>query len=148
MEILREFMRELKNPWLAFSVAMMAALIVLMFLMPIGKLSARDLGQWPDNEVSQWYRGLMQPDVPTLSCCGEADAYFCDDYYARDGKAYCKITDERDDAPLKRRHIDIGTEIEIPPNKLKFDRGNPVGHAIVFLSNANYVWCFVQAGGV
>jgi len=90
----------------------------------------------------------MQPDVPNLSCCGEADAYYCDDYYAKDGKAYCKITDDREDEPLRRRHVEIGTEIEIPINKIKWDRGNPTGHAIVFLSTTNYVWCFVQTGGV
>lgn len=97
-------------------------------------------------ELNEWYRGLMQPDVPTMSCCGEADAYYCDDYYARDGRAYCKITDDR--VVPGRPQVDVGTEIEIPPNKLKFDRGNPTGHSIVFLSRNLYTFCFVQNGGV
>lgn len=111
---------------------------------------ARDLGQWEDSDpvVSEWFKTLMQPDVPTASCCGAADAYWCDDYYARDGKAYCRITDLRDDGPLKRAHVDPGTEIEIPPNKLKHDAGNPSGHSVVFLSRGLYVYCFVQNGGV
>jgi hypothetical protein len=99
-------------------------------------------------ELDEWYASLMQPDVPTASCCGRADAYWCDDYFARDGKAYCRITDDRDDKPLGRPHVDVGTEIEIPTHKLKFDRSNPTGHAVVFLSRQLYVYCFVQAGGV
>ena len=111
---------------------------------------ARDNGQWENSDpvVRHWYKSLMQPDNPSISCCGESDAYWCDDYYARDGKAYCKITDDRDDAPLGRPHIPVGTEIEIPPNKLKWDRSNPTGHAIIFVSRSLYVHCFVQNGGV
>ena len=95
-----------------------------------------------------WYGSLMQPDNPQTSCCGLADAYWCDDYYSRDGKAYCKITDDRDDGPLGRPHVDIGTEIEIPPYKLKWDKGNPTGHSVVFLNWQLHVFCFVQTGGV
>ena len=97
-------------------------------------------------ELDAWYAGLMQPDNPTSSCCGKADAYWCDDYYARDGKAYCKITDDR--VVKGRPPVPVGTEIEIPPWKLKFDRGNPTGHAVVFLSSGGAVFCFVQGGGV
>lgn len=97
-------------------------------------------------ELDQWYAGLMQPDNPTVSCCGKTDAYWCDDYYARDGKAYCRITDDR--VVAGRPPVPVGTEIEIPNHKLKFDRGNPTGHHIVFLSSTGFVFCFVQGGGV
>ena len=40
------------------------------------------------------------------------------------------------------------TIIQIPPNKIKWDRGNPTGHTVVFLSSARYVYCFVQNGGI
>ena len=55
---------------------------------------ARDGGQWGNNDpvVTEWYKTLMQPDRPEVSCCGEGDAYWCDDYYVRDGKTFCKIT--------------------------------------------------------
>ena len=118
----------------------------------------RDLGQWGNTEpeVKAWFQALMQPDAPTRSCCGEADAYWCDDVHVRDGRTFCKITDDRDDKPLKRPHIDIGTEIEVPPNKIKWDRGNPTGHTIIFLASmawnssiyGRYVYCFVQSSGV
>ena len=99
----------------------------------------------PDHpEHHPWYGSLMQPDNPSASCCGLADAYWCDDYFARDGKAYCRITDGRDDKPLGRPHIPIGTEFEIPPYKLKFDRGNPTGHSVIFVNGQGHVWCFVQ----
>jgi hypothetical protein len=143
MEFWREMFREFKNPWLAFAVMCMLAIAILFFLMPIGSLRAHD-HEHP--ELNEWYATLMQPDNPTSSCCGEADAYYCDDYYARDGKAYCKITDDR--VVPGRPQVDVGTEIEIPDRKLKFDRGNPVGHAVVFLSSGGAVYCFVQNGGV
>ncbi|WP_257164706.1 hypothetical protein [Bradyrhizobium sp. SRS-191] len=111
---------------------------------------ARDLGQWggQDPDLRAWYESLMQPDVPTASCCGVADAYFCDDYRLHGGKAVCTISDDRPDGPRGRPHIDIGTVIEIPPYKLKWDAGNPTGHGIIFLSRNRYVFCYVQPGGV
>jgi hypothetical protein len=92
----------------------------------------------------------MQPDVPQMSCCGEADAYWCDELYLNHKKhsAVCRITDDRADEPRGRPHVAIGTEIEIPNNKLKWDRSNPTGHGIVFLSVHGYVFCYVQPGGV
>jgi hypothetical protein len=38
MEDLRDFMRELKNPWLAFAVVCMLALIVFLYSIPFGGL--------------------------------------------------------------------------------------------------------------
>jgi hypothetical protein len=150
METLRDFMRELKNPGLAFAVACMLAIIILFFLLPIGSLRAHDHDH---PELDEWYATLMQPDAPQVSCCGKADAYWCDDYYARDGKAYCKITDDRDDRPLSRPHIPVGTEIEVPTNKLKWDKSNPTGHAVIFVRGGSWdpstftVFCFVQSSG-
>jgi hypothetical protein len=113
-------------------------------------MSARDLGQWENGDpgLKQWYQALMQPDVPNASCCGEADAYWADEVHVRDGKTFAIVTDDRPDEPRGRPHIDIGTEIEIPDHKLKWDKSNPTGHGIVFLSRARYVFCYVQPGGV
>jgi hypothetical protein len=126
---------------------------VILFLCVFGYLhtcvAARDLGQWDaaDLEIRQWYQALMQPDVPTASCCGEADAYWADEIHVRNGKTYAVITDDRPDEPRGRPHVDIGTEIEIPNHKLKWDKSNPTGHGIVFLSRNRYVFCYVQPGG-
>jgi hypothetical protein len=115
----------------------------------IGGVNARDLGQWDavDPGIREWYQALMQPDVPNASCCGEADAYWADEVHVRNGKTYARVTDDRPDEPRGRPHIEIGTEIEIPNNKLKWDRANPTGHGIVFLSRGGYVFCYVQPGG-
>lgn len=136
------------NRYLALAVIAIVSLIVLLFSVRI--TPARDLGQWAEGNpvIKQWYEGLMQPDVPSASCCGEADAYWCDDYYARDGKAFCRITDDRPDEPRGRPHRDFGQEFEIPPNKLKWDRANPTGHGVIFLSRGDYVYCYVQPSGV
>ena len=114
------------------------ALVVLILALASSCAShARDLGQWDAGDLArrQWYQQLMQPDVPTASCCGEADAYWCDSYGAdAEGHAHCTISDDRPDEPRGRPHIDVGTVIQIPNNKLKWDKGNPTGHGIVFLS--------------
>jgi hypothetical protein len=104
-------------------------------------------------EFNEWYESLKQPDNPTTSCCGVADAYWADKLFVKDGKTYAVITDDRDDAMLGRPHVEIGTEIEVPDTKLKWDRGNPTGHAVIFLGGggyggSRYVFCFVQGGGV
>lgn len=150
--------------WLGVVVSCVVGLVVGLWLL-VSAVHARDLGQWGNNDpvVTEWYKTLMQPDRPEVSCCGEGDAYWCDDYHVRDSKTFCKITDDRPDEPRKRIHIDVGTEIFIPDYKLKYDQGNPTGHSIVFLSvsrsygadgtqndslNSYGVYCFVLNGGV
>lgn len=116
-----------------------------------GTAESRDLGQWENSDpaIRNWYQTLMQPDAPAMPCCGEADAYWADEVHVRDGKVYARITDERDDAPLRRPHIPPGTEFEIPREKLKWDRGNPTGHNVLFVGAGNgRVFCFVQNGGI
>ena len=128
----------------------MKALLWFMLLSTLSTgVLARDSGQWTNSDpaIRKWYQELMQPDNPSASCCGEADSYWADDTRTHNGKNYAVITDDRPDEPLGRRHIDSGTEIEIPTNKLKWDRSNPTGHGIIFLSRSDYVFCFVQGGG-
>jgi hypothetical protein len=90
---------------------------------------------------------FILPGSPVAACCGEADAYWADEIHVRAGRTYAVITDDRADEPRGRPHVEIGTEIEIPNNKLKWDKSNPTGHGIVFLSRSRYVFCFVQPGG-
>lgn len=110
---------------------------------------SRDIGQWQDSSITKWYKELMRPDFPTSSCCGEADAYWADEFHVKDGKTFVTITDDRDDLPLKRPHIPNGTIIEIPDNKLKWDKSNPTGHGILFVGfNGTMVFCYVQSSGI
>ena len=115
---------------------------------------ARDDGQWEANDpaIRQWYQSLMQPDNPTISCCGHSDAYYADKVVTRNGKNYAVITDARDDAPLQTPRVAIATEILIPDHKYKWSDGNPTGHRVIFLSNPDDdgnrdVYCFVDGTG-
>lgn len=111
--------------------------------------NARDLGQWEntDPRTKQWFETLMQPDNPGVRCCGEADGYWADKVEVVGDKVFAIITDTRPDAPLRRPHVPPGTRIEVPAHKLKWDRGNPTGHTVIFLSPSRDVYCFVQASG-
>lgn len=146
----------MKLYWQSLLVFLVGCLFGWFLFFFIPNAHARDLGQWEDvdPEVRAWYKNLMMPDQPTIPCCGEADAYWCDDVHTVKGETKCTITDDRPDGSLGRPHVEIGTVIDIPSFKLKWDKGNPTGHAIVFLaainpySNFRYVMCFVLPGGV
>lgn len=128
-------------------VVMLGILFGVMGGLLLGQCAhARDLGQWGniDPAISEWYRSLKQPDN-SVSCCGEADSYYCDEH-ARGSQLYCVIDDDRDNEALKRKPIANGTEILIPDNKLNRDP-NPTGHGVVFLSYGGIVWCYVGIGG-
>jgi hypothetical protein len=116
----------------------------------IGVASARDLGQWETSnpEIVIWYRNLMMPDAPSVSCCGEADAYWADYFEVQDGKYVAIITDDRLDAPLHRPHRDIGSRVVIPDHKIKFNEGNPTGHGVLFIGGNGGIYCYVPPGGV
>ena len=124
---------------------------VVIALLASTMIDARDLGQWDDPahaDLKRWYQDLKQPDNPTASCCGEADAYWADAFEATsDGQYVAIITDPRDDEPLGRRHRDIGTKIVVPKHKIKWDEGNPVGHGIIFLNRADNVFCYLPPLG-
>jgi hypothetical protein len=123
-------------------------LVGLVCLFAGGAL-ARDTGQWEksDPAIRRWFETLTMPDIPTALCCAFSDAYWADEIHVRDGKSYVTVTDDRDDAPLGRPHIPNGTEVEVPNHKLKWDKGNPTGHGILFLSPTGFVYCYVQPGG-
>jgi hypothetical protein len=112
--------------------------------------NARDFGQWEtvNPEIREWYQALMQPDNPSVSCCGEADAYWADSFEVDGDRYVAIITDSRPDEPLRRKHIDVGTRIVVPNHKLKYDQSNPTGHGIIFLNRGDYVYCYVAPGGV
>jgi hypothetical protein len=151
-----DFSRPLPQPvtwrdfgW-ALGVLIFGLLLIAVFWFAAAPYAkARDLGQWENSDprVRQWFETLMQPDNPGVRCCGEADGYWADRVEIKDGKVFAFITDTRPDGPLGRRHIPPGTKIEVPPHKLKWDRGNPTGHTVIFIGAGGDVLCFVQATG-
>ncbi len=133
--------------WIGAGICAMA--MALMLLPAI----ARDNGQWENSDpmISEWFRGLKQPDRPTLSCCGVADAYWADGLEVKDGQVIAIITDTRPDEPLRRPHVAVGTRVIVPPNKLKWDDGNPTGHIVIFLNvgaDDVKVYCYVTNTGI
>lgn len=150
-------MRMTRDQWstgdaIAAGVGFIIAIILLLLAIALfaPRAHARDFGQWEDSDprISLWYRSLMQPDNPGVSCCGKADAYWADKVEVEGDKVFAIITDDRADEPLRRPHVPIGTRIEIPKHKYKFDRGNPTGHNVIFLSVTLQVYCFVQGFGI
>src|SRR5512139_1904134 len=112
--------------------------------------SARDLGQWENTDpaIRGWY-ATVKRSSDGFPCCGEADAYWCDSITVEGDKTFCAITDDRDDGPLMRPHIPIGTKFEITPNKYAYRHGNPTGHSILFVGvKYNTIYCFVLNSGV
>ena len=124
-----------RGVWLLAAVSV--ASLSLLF---VGQLAAKDRGQnWkeiePDPAIREWYAKQVMPDATFSPCCGEGDAYYADAFEDKDGRFYAIITDERDDKPLKRFHVDVGTRIEIPKHKFNGQERGPniTGHGIVFL---------------
>jgi hypothetical protein len=117
--------------------------VALLLLLSGGTALARDNGQWNDTPINvrEWFQSLMQPDNPYMSCCGEADAFEADTFEV-DGDHYVAvITDGKGVIPS-------GTRITVPNQKMKWDRGNPTGHGIIFIGNQGQVYCYVAPGGV
>ena len=105
--------------------------------------AARDNGQWANSpaNIREWFQSLRQPDHPRLSCCGEADAYEADTFEAEGDHYVAIITDGKGVLPN-------GTRIAVPNSKMKWDKGNPTGHGIIFIGNQGQVYCYVAPGGV
>lgn len=126
-------------------------IIAAMFVIIATPAHSRDLGQWDnaDPRISAWYKNLRQPDKPAISCCGEADAYFADEFEVAGDQYIAIVTDTRDDEPLHRPHVAPGTRILIPRDKVVHDARNPTGHGVVFYSaGGEVVHCYVPPGGV
>jgi hypothetical protein len=104
---------------------------------------ARDVGQWGNQPIAvrQWFQGLMQPDNPYVSCCGEADAFEADTFEVVGDQYVAVITNGKGVIP-------DGSRIPVPNQKLKWDNGNPTGHGIIFIGSGGQVYCYVTPGGV
>ncbi|SHJ69030.1 hypothetical protein SAMN05444159_1241 [Bradyrhizobium lablabi] len=140
----------MKSYFKSVALGILLGLVFGMLLGSVRGANARDVGQWQNSDpaIHEWYRTLERPDAPGSICCTEADSYWADEVHVRDGKTYAVVTDDRPDGPLGRPHVPSGTEFEVPPEKLKYDKGNPTGHGVLFVSTSGYTWCYVQATGI
>jgi hypothetical protein len=48
--------------------------------------------------------------------------------------------------PLGRPHIENGKRFAVPNIKIKWDRGNPTGHGIIFIGYGEEVYCYLPPG--
>jgi hypothetical protein len=114
------------------------AIIVLALGVPA---VARDDGQWANSppHIREWFQSLRQPDHPRVSCCGEADAFEADTFETEGDHYVAIITDGKGVIPN-------GTRISVPNTKIKFDKGNPTGHGIIFIGDRGQLYCYVTPG--
>lgn len=117
---------------------------VLIFASAAGAMEPHGIADQCDNpaECHRWFSTLMQPDNPSVSCCGEADAFEADSFMTDEqtGGYVAIITDGLGLIPE-------GTRIPIPNNKIKWDQGNPTGHGIVFISATGTIYCYCPPSG-
>lgn len=134
----------------------LAAGIAVICIFAVTLAMARDLGQWKnvDPLIADWFANLRQPDVKfdgvAPSCCGDADAYWADQQETDSlGGVVVIITDTRDDAPLRRRHIAPGTKFVVPPSKLRRPAiYNPTGHTVIFIGSSGQIYCYEPLPGI
>jgi hypothetical protein len=90
--------------------------------------------QWADSppNVRLWFQSLTQPDDPSMSCCGEADAFEADTFEVEGDHYVAIITDGKG-------VIESGTRVPVPNPKMKWDAGNPTGHGIIFIGPGKQV---------
>ena len=122
---------------------------LLLLGVTVSVVPVRDYGQWDESrqEVRRWYQTLMQPDEPFKSCCGEADAYEADEFEVAGDQYVAIITNGAGDERFGKPDIPNGTKIVVPNTKVKWDRGNPTGHGIIFIGKANQVYCYITPSG-
>ena len=102
-------------------------------------------GHDSDTPFADWMKTLKQPDLPLSSCCGPTDQYFVREYWPsqRDGIAFAAIVLGRDGKP--------DLPIDIPQQKVIWDRVNPTGRGVVFIAenpDRRVVLCFVPGVGL
>jgi hypothetical protein len=110
--------------------------------MAVDSAFARSSPTWSDSpaNIRAWFQSLMQPDNPAQSCCGEADAFEADTFEVQGDHYVAVITDGKG-------VLAPGTRIEVPNYKMKWDRGNPTGHGIIFIGARHEVYCYVAPSG-
>jgi len=120
------------------------SIIEPMTSLPPGMHFIRHDPEWDNHppHVRKWFQSLMQPDQPQMSCCGEADAYEAD-LFERDGSNWVAIITGQGPGVVNKPRIPEGTRISVPNSKMKWDRGNPTGHGIIFIGSRGEVYCYV-----
>jgi hypothetical protein len=88
---------------------------------------------------------LTKPDYPSSSCCGPADQYYVREYKRSllPGIAFDAVVIGRDASP--------DFSIEVPLEKVIWNRANPTGRGVIFIVDYDVyseVTCFVPGLGM
>jgi hypothetical protein len=104
-------------------------------------LGASAWGHGTDTPYADWMRSLMRPDYPMSFCCGPADQYYVREYRPsqENGVAFTAMVLSNDGRP--------DFSVEIRREKVIWDRVNPTGRGVIFLSGRE-VLCFVPGMGM
>ncbi len=115
----------------------MTKFLVIFSILLTPLTQARDPSQWSKNPtIQQWFQGLVQPDNPKLSCCGESDSFEADNYETEGNHYVAIITDGYGVWPN-------GTRIAVPNSKINTLNSNPTGHGYLFLkAGTKDVYCY------
>ena len=98
-----------------------------------------------DMRFADWMKSLRQPDFPLSSCCGPGDQYFVREYWPtqRNGISFAAIVLGQGGQP--------DFSIDIPQQKVIWDRVNPTGRGVIFIADRDsdtVVLCFVPGAGL
>jgi hypothetical protein len=98
-----------------------------------------------NDPFSEWMKSLTRPDFDG-PCCGPSDQYYPESYWQNDDGSF-EVTVN-------------GVNIHVPANKVIWDRVNPTGRGVLFMSKMFYntpvlnskiepiIYCFIAASGV
>ena len=118
--------------------------------------------KYPAPDLSEYYASLMQPDNPSISCCGEADSYHVRSVACTPAEtlAGCfvavEVIDTRPDLRklpggkiIRRPHLPVGTRFIVPENKRRLrPSANPDEHDIAFIGTGGHVLCYEPLPGI
>lgn len=116
---------------------MLRVIAALCIVMLTFAAAARDNGQYQnvDPVRRQWFKNLMQPDLPEVGCCDISDCIPTTDYEIRGSDWYVKLGPKW---------------VKVPENKIitdeKMIKTNPTGTAVVcwnLVEENPYIFCFV-----
>jgi hypothetical protein len=90
---------------------------------------------------ADWMKSLIRPDYPMSFCCGPGNQYYVREYRpsVKSGVAFTAIVLSNDGRP--------DFPVEIPREKVIWDRLNPTGRGVIFLLGRE-VLCFVPGMGM
>jgi len=90
---------------------------------------------------TDWMKSLVRPDYPMSYCCGPGDQYYAREYRPsqKSGVAFTAMVLSNDGRP--------DFPVEIPHEKVIWDRVNPTGRGVIFLFHRE-VLCFVPGMGM